>query len=217
MNSKRTLHGPNARTRPSFIADAAAVAAVEFAFLAPVVITMLALVVLGGEGFTIQRKVALAARTVTDLVAQAPYGPNSSPSNPSVCSGSGASGSGSNVILLNKSDVDTDEALSAEILYPYDPTNLQVVVSELSVNTTANTGTVVWSEAYNGGTALACNTVINLNSAFAQAGATYLIYGQVTYTYQPLGLNMTVNAITLSGSELLSPRNAAQITMNLGS
>jgi Flp pilus assembly protein TadG len=203
MTSKRRWLGlSNGGTGPSFVVDVAGVAAIEFAFLAPIVITMLAIVVLGGEGFTIQRKVALAARTVTDLVSQSPYVKNASVSG---------------ATELNQSDLDTDEALSAEILYPYDPTNLQVVVSELSVNTGNNTGTVVWSEAYNGGTALAVGTVITLNSAFSQAGATYLVYGQVSYTFTPLGLNMAVNAITLNASELLTPRNAAQVTINWGS
>ena len=76
---------------------------------------------------------------------------------------------------------------------------------------------MVWSEAYNGGTALVVGTVITLNSAFSQAGATYLIYGQISYSFMPLGLNMAVNTITLNASELLTPRNAAQITINWGS
>ena len=53
-----------------FVADTRGVAAVELALLTPAALLFLALAVFGGEGLSIQRKVTLAARTVTDLVGQ---------------------------------------------------------------------------------------------------------------------------------------------------
>jgi hypothetical protein len=47
-------------------------------------------------------------------------------------------------------------------------------------------------------------------------GGSYLIYAQVQYSFTPLGITQTVGQITLSDSEMLVPRNAAQITINWG-
>jgi len=47
------------------------IAAVEGALLLPVAIAVMGLVVYGGEGLAIQRKVTLASRTLADLVGQA--------------------------------------------------------------------------------------------------------------------------------------------------
>lgn len=169
--------------------------------IAPIGILMLGLLVLGGQGFELEGKVALAAHTITDLVAKTPYVPN-----PTVSGGE----------ELNQSDLDTDLALSSEIVYPNPDTHLSAVVSELLINTTTATGTVVWSEAYNGATALAVGTQIPLSTAVLGAGGTYLIYGQAWYVYSPLNIAQTIGAITLTGSEMLVPRNAAQITINWG-
>ena len=175
------------------------VAAVEMAFIAPAALMLLGLTLVGGQGFSVQTKVALAARTVTDLVSQAPY-----VKDPLVA---GATS-------LNKSDLDVDLALASEIMYPNSTTGLTAVVSELLVNSTLATGTVVWSEAYNGATALPVGTVLHLDSSIVQTGATYLIYGQVQYSFQPLGVYLPTSTIVLSGAQTLTPRNASQITIN---
>ncbi len=167
----------------------------------PPAMIMLGLAAMAGVGFDTQRKASLAARTITDLVAQAPY-----IQNPAV---SGAT-------ELNQSELDTDLALSSEIMWPDSNTTLKAVVSELSVNSANNTGTVVWSEPYNGAVALPTGTVVTLSSSVVAAGATYLIYGQVQYTFQPLNLFQTIGSITLNESDMLVPRNAAQITINWG-
>jgi hypothetical protein len=84
------------------------------------------------------------------------------------------------------------------------------------VNSTNNTGKVVWSEPYNGATALAAGTVVSLQPTMVAAGASYLIYGQVRYTFQPLNIYTSVGSITFNEGDMLVPRNAAQITINYG-
>jgi len=187
--------------RRRFVRDASGAAATEMAMIAPICLALLGVLTLGRQGFELQGKVALAAHTVTDLVAQTPY-----QKDPAVAQAT----------ELNQSDLDTDLALSSEIMYPNPSTTLTAVVSELLVNSTNSTGVVVWSEGYNGGAPLAVGTPVPLGSAIMAVGGSYLIYAQVQYSFTPLGITQTVGQITLSDSEMLVPRNAAQITINWG-
>ena len=190
-------HSPN-RRKPSFFADESAIAAVEMAFIAPVALIMFSLAIAGGESLTVYHKVVLAAHTATDLVSRTPYS-----RDPNV--------SGAETISL--SQFNADVALSQMVLYPYDATNLAVTVSELKYVSGTNTQwTVTWSQPYNGGVALATGTTLTLDPSFAQSGATYLLYGQVAYPFQPLGGVLSLPAMTLSGTEILTIRNAPQIT-----
>ena len=119
-----------------FRRDASGLAAVEAALLSPVVLGLLGLVVFGGEGLSIQRKVTLASRTVADLVGQAPVS---------------AAGNGTGTATLNQSDLDYYLSLSALILYPYAASGAQAELSEVQVASGGGaTATVIWSEGYNG-------------------------------------------------------------------
>jgi Flp pilus assembly protein TadG len=189
------------RSFTGFLTSERGIATVEMALILPPALIMLGLVVMAGQGFEIERKASLAARTVTDLVSQAPYVPN-----PGV---SGAT-------ELNQSDLDADLALSSEIMWPDSATSLQVVVSELQVNSANNTGTVVWSEPYNGATKLTVGATVTISASMVATGAKYLIYGQVQYPFQPLHIYQAVNPIILSERDMLVPRNATQITINWG-
>jgi len=196
-NPRQTLW---ARLSNGFLTSEHGTAGVELALILPPALIMLALAAMAGEGFEIQRKALLAARTVTDLVSQAPYVPDANLSGGTV---------------LNYSDLYTDMGLSTEIMWPDSTSSLQVVVSELSVNAANNTGTVVWSYSYPTGTpTLPLNMVISLSPSLVSAGAAYLIYGQVQYTFQPLNIYQSVGAITLNEADTLVPRNAASIEIN---
>lgn len=183
------------------LVDEAGSAIVEMALLMPVALLMLSLAMVGGQAFTAQTKVVLAAHTVTDLVSQTPYMISSTVSG---------------ATQLNKSDLDTDLALGSEVLYPFGSANMQVVVTEISVDATTQIGTVVWSEGYNGGTPIQVGTKLTLDPSVTNAGAAYLIYGQVAYTFQPFGVYVPTATLNLTASEMLTPRNAAQIAINWG-
>jgi Flp pilus assembly protein TadG len=189
------------RSPAAFLDADGGLAAIELALILPAAMLMLSLAVAGGQGFEIQRRVVLTTSTITGLVAGTPYLPN-----PSV---SGAT-------EMNQSDLDTDLALAAEVMYPQPSTNLTAVISELKVTASNNTGTVVWSEPYNGATALATGTVLALDPSLVASGAAYIIYGQVQYTYQPLSFMPSIASLTLSSSQSLVPRSASQITVNWG-
>jgi hypothetical protein len=91
-----------------------------------------------------------------NLVSQAPY-----VSNPAV---TGAT-------ELNQTVLDADLALSALIMWPDASSAVRVVVLELAVNSANNSGIVVWSEPYNGATALPVGTVVRLSPSYAATGA----------------------------------------------
>ena len=188
--------------RRSLWRDQRGMAAVELALIMPVALLMLGLAVYGGEGLGIQRKVTLATRDVTDLVSQ------------TVSTGAVNSVANAN---LNQSTLDYYLSLSSLIVYPYDPSVLQVVVSEIQVTSGSTTGTVVWSESYNGGTARAVGSSVAVSSTLTGAGATYLLLGESQYTYTPVGLANLLGAMTISGQIFMIPRQTTQISIIWGS
>lgn len=182
-----------------FRRDASGLAAIEAALLSPVVLGLLGLVVFGGEGLSIQRKVTLASRTVADLVGQAPVS---------------SAGNGAGTATLNQSDLDYYLSLSALILYPYAASGAQAEISEVQIASGGgSTATVIWSEGYNGGVALSCGVTLTLDPKYTQAGETYLLYGKASYSYQPLGVSFNLPTMSLSASDMLTIRNATQITV----
>ena len=192
---------PRDRRSIGFLTSERGTAGVELSLVLPPALILLCIVTFAGEGFELQRRASLAARTVADLVSQAPY-----VQNPNVA---GATG-------LNQSALDTDLALSSEIMWPASTDTLRVLVSELSVKSANNTGTVVWSEPYNGAVALPVGTIISLSPSIVATGAAYLIYGQVQYMFQPLNIEQSIGSMTLNETDILVPRNANQITINWG-
>ena len=178
-------------------ADQSGVAAVEMAFVGPVALAFLSLAFAGGQGLSIYHKTVLTADIVTDLVSRTSYSPDLSVANAE---------------QLVSGSLDADLALGQLVLYPNDATNLAIVMTELKV-TSPTTATVVWSEGYNGGVALSCGVTLTLDPKYAQAGETYLLYGQASYSYQPLGVSFNLPVMSLSATYMLTIRNATQITV----
>jgi len=179
-------------------ADQSGVAAVEFAFLAPVALAFLSLAFAGGQSLSIYHKTVMTAHIVTDMVSRSPYTQDTSVANAE---------------QLASTALDSDLGLGQLVMYPNDATNLAVVMTELKLDTVAQTATVVWSEGYNGGVALACNATITLDPSYYTSGATYMLYGKVSYTYQPFGVALNLSPLSFSGTEILTIRNATQITV----
>jgi Flp pilus assembly protein TadG len=179
--------------------DDVGAAAVELALIAPVALIMLSVGVAGGQALETYHKVVVTAHTITDLVSRTPYSPDSTTTTAED---------------LSAAQLQTDMAMSQMTMYPYSATPLQAVMSELFVNASTNQGTVIWSNAYNGATALKPGTQIALSPAYVASGATYLLYGQVSYTYQPFDGILSLPSMTLSATETLTIRNAPQIILN---
>jgi hypothetical protein len=191
-----------ARAGRALSADARATAAVEAALILPVALTMLALVIYGGEAFAIQRKVTLTARTVTDLITQ------TTPPVLVMVSGKPS---------VPQSSIDTDLSYASAVMAPYASANLSMLATEVQINSNQTTATVVWSEPYNGATPRAVGSTLTLPTGLGtgQSG-NYFILGEVYYNYNPINLFTPVSAMTLHGSIYLTPRAAASLNMLVG-
>jgi Flp pilus assembly protein TadG len=182
--------------------DTRATAAVEGALILPIAMTMFALLLYGAEAFNIQRKVTLTARTVTDLITQA---------TPTQFT-SGAS-------IVSHTSIDTQLGVSSSVLTPYTGANLTMVVSEVQVNSDQVTATVLWSEPYNGATARTLGQQVTLPTGMGTgqyntttSQGSFMILGEVFYSYTPLNFYTPVSAMTLHDSIYLTPRQSTSIT-----
>ena len=178
-----------------FSADASGVAAVEMVLIAPVALLLLSVAVAGGQSLTIYHKNVLAADTVTDLVSRTPYAKDT------ITNATGAE-------LLNESDLDTDLMLSQMVYYPTNATNVKIVMSELLLNTATNQGEGGLERRLQRRHGADLGSIINLDPSYSLLGASYLLYGQITNTFQPLGVTLSVPPITLNSTDILTIRNA---------
>jgi Flp pilus assembly protein TadG len=189
---------PFARRRaPQIATDCAGVAAVEFSLILPVALLMMALVVYGGQAFSIQRKVELSAATVANLVARGGTPSPAAITNPEMTQ------------ILGYPNL---------ILYPNDATAVQVVVSELSISSVNGvaTGTVVGSWPNANAAARPCGQQVPINSnivaAFTGGAGAYsnnsgnVILCEIVYPFTPSEIYVSVGLLTLHSSSLMIPR-----------
>ncbi len=176
--------------------DERGLAAVEMALIMPVALLLMSLIVYGGQIFSVQRRVTLAATTVANIFAQ-------------------ANNNGS--ATITQAELTQILGYPALILYPYDGSGVKVVVSELKLATVngVTTGTVQLSCPNANGTARPTGQQLpvdpSIAAAFTGAAASYVILGEVQYPFQPTGIYYSIGAVTLHDSVMMIPRTAAQI------
>lgn len=183
-----------------FSADAGGLAALEAAIILPVALLIMSLVVYGGQLYSVQRKVTLSASTVANLLAQ---------------------GGNNGSATIATAELNQILAYPNLVLYPNDPTGVQVVASQLLVavnpTTGAATGTVVQSWANANATKRPIGQQLSVDpsiaAAFTGQANAYVIFSEVQYPFQPPTIDVAVGAITLHDSVMMIPRTAAQITV----
>lgn len=177
-----TLSAAIARHALRLRRDRRGVSAVEFAILAPVMLTLFLGSVEATQGIAADRKVEVTAHTLADLATQ----------------------------YTDITDVDMANILAAgqAILAPYPTAGLQEVVSEIAINN-QGAGTVVWSDTL-GGTALTAGTTVSVPTALAVPN-TYLVLAQVQYSYNPTYGYVMTGSITLSDQSFMRPRESASV------
>jgi Flp pilus assembly protein TadG len=199
----------------AFLADAKGLAAAELAMILPLALMLMSLVVYGGQAYGVQRRVTLAATTVANIFAQA---------------------NNNNQSTITAAELNQILAYPNLILYPYDASAVQVVVSQLLVTVNANgtaTGTVCGSWANANGTARTVGTQLSVDPSIASAFSSsasndnpacgsipansvptnYVVLGEVSYPFQPTGIYFSVGAMTLHDSIMMIPRVASPITV----
>ena len=137
----------------AFLADAKGLAAIELALILPIALMLMSLVVFGGQAYSVQRKVTLAATTVANIFAQA---------------------NNINTSTITAAELNQILAYPNLILYPYDGSTAAVVVSQLLVTTSNGTatGTVCGSWANANGTARTMGQQVSVDPSIASAFST---------------------------------------------
>jgi Flp pilus assembly protein TadG len=176
----RRLTGALAR----FAGERRGLAAVEFALLVPMLMTLYLGSVEVTTGVAIDRKVSLTAHALADLASQ--------------------------YTSISSSDMSNILNASTDIIAPYAPANLQVVVSELYINAQGQ-ASVVWSDTLNG-TALTVGQSVTIPSSLAVPNS-YLILGQAAYSYNPTYGYVMTGTMTLNDQIFMSPRQSTSISL----
>jgi Flp pilus assembly protein TadG len=143
--------------------DCNAVAAVEFALVLPILLTLYLGSFEFGQAFTISRKVTHVTSSLSDLVAQYKTIDNATMTG-----------------ILDA---------SAAVVTPYPASAVKIKLSLIKIDA-AGKATIVWSDARNT-TALTVGSVVTVPATVKTAN-TYLVTGEVHYSYTPLfGYTMT--------------------------
>lgn len=162
-----------------FVRDRRGNAAVEFAFIVPLMLTLFFGTVEFSSGVAVNRKVTLVARTMSDLVSQSS--------------------------TVTDSDITNFTTTSKAIMTPYAATPLNATVTELYVDPATLVAKVKWSK---GSAPRGLDTTVSIPTAL-KIGGTYLIYSEVNYKYVPaVGYVMAKAGITLSDFTYTRPRQS---------
>lgn len=167
-------------------------AAVEFAFILPVMITLFFGVVEVSQGLSARADVNNVASTTADLVAQASS--------------------------VSSSDLTNIFAASSAILYPNPLTDkkgnalLKIVISSVVDTGSATSGKVAWSASSTGKSADAHSTgsTIPLSAGLMTAGGSVIVT-EVSYTYSSATSQSITGAINMTGNFYTKPRRVQQI------
>jgi Flp pilus assembly protein TadG len=176
-----------------FSRDDGGIAAVEFALILPLLMTLYLGTVEAANLYSADRKVATVASTMADLVARVKND-------------------------LPQSDLDDYYEAAESIMQPYTTDGLSVVVSLLQLDEDG-LATVTWSVGYGGGAArtadddypLAADTKIN---ELARGASGWLVASEVSYPHQPLTGLVFPAAINLTHVEYFLPRFGLEIELD---
>ena len=184
----RKIRMPSALAR--LMTESRGVSAVEFALVAPLMITLYLGCAGIADGVAVDRKVSLIAGTLANLTAS--------------CSDSNSGSGGCTNNILSSTELNNIFAASSAIVEPYSTTPLKMSLSCIAIDNNGNV-TVPWSVAKNGGTKLTSFTFDTSQTALKVNG-TQLLYAVVTYTYTPFIGTALVPTLNLSDHMFMSPR-----------
>lgn len=167
-----------------FLRDRDANAAVEFAFIVPLMLVLFFGTVEFSSGVAAQRKVVLATRNLSDLVSQSS--------------------------AVTDTDLTNYNETSRAIMNPYLTSDYQARVTELYIDPTTKIGQVKWSKGFNGKAAMTGTMAV---PTALQVGGTYVIYGEVNYKYVPaVGYVMAKTGVPMSENTYTRPRQSTCVT-----
>jgi Flp pilus assembly protein TadG len=172
----RILRRPR-RSARNFLRDCKGLAAVEFAFILPLMLVLFFGVIDFSQGVAVDRKVTIMARTLADLTSQ----------NTSV----------------TLTQINNFFAAATAVMTPYSSAPVKSTLSELYVDPTSLQARVQWSEG-DAPRSIGSSVVIPTQ---LQVGGTYLIFAEVNYLFVPtVGYVMAPSGILLSDVAYTRPR-----------
>ena len=186
---KRASHIFETMKRPvrgfarKFANDTEGMAAVEFAMIFPLMLTLYFGAAELSQGIGADRKVTITARTVGDLVSQ--------------------------VTSINNADMTNSLNAAAAVMAPYPVANVKVTVSSVVIDSSGK-ATIAWSDTLNG-TARSKGAVVTLPAALA-VPSTSLIWSEVQYSYKPTVGYVVTGTLTLQDYIYMRPRLADSVT-----
>jgi Flp pilus assembly protein TadG len=178
---------PNVSLR--FARDLRGVAAVEFALIAPLMLTIFFGTVELATGLAVDRKVTLVSRSLSDLVAQA--------------------------TAVNDADLTNVFNAATAIMTPYAASPMAAKITAVSIDGSGK-ATVAWSKSwttagmtsgYSGGTVVTSSIPAGLI-----VNNTQLIWSEVTYAYTPTIGYVVKSMITLTDKFYARPRQSTSVT-----
>jgi Flp pilus assembly protein TadG len=166
----------------NFAGERSGVSAVEFALLLPVMMTLYLGCVEASQGIAAHRKVTITTRALADLSSQ--------------------------YTDITNAEMTNILAAGSAIIAPYAATNLQEVISEISINA-QGIASVVWSDTLNG-TALSAGQAVTVPSSLAVPN-TYLLLAQVQYSYNPTYAYVMTGTLNLTDQIYMHPRQSTSV------
>jgi Flp pilus assembly protein TadG len=143
----------------SLMRDTRGVAAVEFAFVMPLVLMLFFGTIGVSNGVAVDRKVIILTRTMSDLISQAQ--------------------------TLGSSDLPNAFNIASAVMAPYSSDLVQAKISQVYIDANG-VAKVVWGASSNA-TARSCNDVVtDLVPSGIRIASTYLIMSEVAYDYKPV-------------------------------
>jgi Flp pilus assembly protein TadG len=183
MKSAAQFIGPLKQRIGGLAGDKSGIAAVEFALLVPLMLSLWLGSVELSKGIAADRKVTLTARTVADLVSQ--------------------------VSSVSSTDISNSLNASSAVMAPFSTTNLKVTVSSVAIDANSK-ATIAWSCTLNG-SARAKNSAVTLPSALL-VPSTSLVWSEVQYAYTPTIGYVISGTLTLKDQIFMRPRLSDSIT-----
>jgi Flp pilus assembly protein TadG len=163
--------------------DSRGAAAVEFGIITPAILAIFFGTAELAQGVSIDRKLTITARALSDLVAQS--------------------------TTISDTDMTNIFNASSAILTPYSASPLKAKVSAVNINAAGTTATVAWSSASND-TARAVGEVVTIPAALKIAN-TQIIWSEVTYGYTPAVAYYITGTLNMTDQFFARPRQSSTI------
>jgi Flp pilus assembly protein TadG len=143
-----------------FSVNTRGVAAIEFAMLMPVMIMVCFGTIQVSTGYSVDRKVGVTVRSLSDLISQN--------------------------ATITDTQIANAFATGKAMMSPYNDAGLKAKISQIYIEPVTLQAKVKWSKASGtGAVARSCNEVVAIPAAL-QVSGTYLILSEISYDFQPV-------------------------------